>query len=339
MKIKERYAVLRNGALSETNIINRFEEFMICNNDLIKEDYEIFSAIPSQGTNNIKQIRKYVVDRCKYVDEQINNLTIPVPCTGITLDKSSLTFTDNTPQTLQVTVEPTKTTDKISYSINPPGIARIDNGVVTPLKNGTATITVTCGTISKTCSVDITGIEEGTDTDDYTSLDLSSIQKGQPFTIYNGALDFDNQTVFADITLDNTSSNQNILSIGLGISAWGGGTNAKLHCYYPLSLTDSTKQMEIDLNSSVATKISVTITNNKLKMALNANGIYVNGTKVDFSATPQAVADFASLVAQKTAQIGSLEGNKRSNATYNEISIYNRVLSQEELITLTDNDN
>ena len=34
-EIKERYAVLRNGALSETNIINRFEEFMICNSDLI----------------------------------------------------------------------------------------------------------------------------------------------------------------------------------------------------------------------------------------------------------------------------------------------------------------
>ena len=90
-EIKERYAVLRNGALSETNIINRFEEFMICNSDLIKEDYEIFSGIPSQNTNNIKQIRKYVVDRCKYVDGQIDNLTIPIPCTGITLDKSSLT--------------------------------------------------------------------------------------------------------------------------------------------------------------------------------------------------------------------------------------------------------
>ena len=32
-------------------------------------------------------------------------------------------------------------------------------GTVTPLKNGAATIIVTCGTISKTCNVDITGIE------------------------------------------------------------------------------------------------------------------------------------------------------------------------------------
>ena len=79
-------------------------------------------------------------------------------------------------------------------------------------------------------------------------------------------------------------------------------------------------------------KSNVTITNNKFKMALNANGIYVNGTKLDTLSTD---GDFISLVTQKTAQIGSLEGANRSKATYNEISIYNRLLSEEELITLT----
>lgn len=330
-EIKERYAVLRNGALSETNIINRFEEFMICNTDLIKEDYEIFSSIPSQNTNNIKQIRQYAVDRCKYVDEQIDNLVMPVPCTGITLDKTSLTFTDNTPQTLQVTVEPTNTTDKISYSINPSGVAKIADGTVTPLKNGTATITVTCGTISKTCSVDITGIEEGSVTDDYTALDISTIQKGQPFTLYDGALDLNNQTVFADITLDDSLADQNILSIGKGINSWNSNVDPKLHCYYPKSSTDS-RQLEMNLNFNEMIKTSITITNNEFKIALNTNGIYVNGTKVvDLSES----ANFTSLVAQKTAQIGSLEGSKRSKATYNKVSIYNRLLSSEELITLT----
>ena len=329
-EIKERYAVLRNGALSETNIINRFEEFMICNSDLIKEDYEIFSGIPSQNTNNIKQIRKYAVDRCKYVDGQIDNLFIPVPCTGITLDKTSLTFTDNTPQTLQVTVEPTDTTDKISYSINPSGIAKIANGVVTPLKNGTATITVTCGTISKTCSVDITGIEEVTD--DYTSLDLSSIQKEQSFTLYDGDLDLNNQTVFADITLDDSSTFQNVLSVGNSIDQWAGGAGVRLHCYYPKSITDSTREAEIDLNTPGEIRSYVNITNNVLKIALNANGIYVNGTKVD---TLSQSSNFTPFVNQKTAKIGSLEGMKRSKATYNEVGIYNRLLSSEELVTLT----
>ena len=67
-------------------------------------------------------------------------------------------------------------------------------------------------------------------------------------------------------------------------------------------------------------------------MALNANGIYVNGTKID---NVSQTEKFTSLVAQKTAQIGSLEGTRRSNATYNEVGIYNRLLSSEELVTLT----
>ena len=327
-EIKERYAVLRNGALSETNIINRFEEFMICDSDLIKEDYEIFTGIPSQNTNNIKQIRTFAVDRCKYVDEQINNLTIPVPCTGITLDKSSLTFTDNTPQTLQVTVEPKNTTDKISYSVNPADIARVANGVVTPLKNGTATITVTCGTISKTCSVDINGIEE---VSDYTALDISTIQKEQPFTLYDGALDLNNQTVFADITLDDSLAAQNVLSIGKNIDQWN-SDELKLHCYYPKIGEGNIKYLEMGLIDTEMKRTEITITNNELKLALNASGIYVNGTKVIDLSTYEK---FPSFVAQKTAQIGSLEGSKRSKATYNEVGIYNRILSEEELITLT----
>ena len=58
----------------------------------------------------------------------------------------------------------------------------------------------------------------------------------------------------------------------------------------------------------------------------------MNGIKaIDLSTSE----NFLSFVAQKTAQIGSLEGSKRSKATYNEVGIYNRILSEGELITLT----
>ena len=98
-----------------------------------------------------------------------------------------------------------------------------------------------------------------------------------------------------------------------------------------MSLTD--KQVEVNINYNLGRVNSkVTITNNKFKMAVNANGIYLNGTKVALSTTGEG---FIALVRQKTAQIGSLEGSRRSNATYNEISIYNRLLSEEEVIALT----
>lgn len=168
-----------------------------------------------------------------------------------------------------------------------------------------------------------------TDTDDFTTLDVSTIQKGQPFTLYDGALDLDNQTVFADITLDDSIALQNALSVGMNIGEWN-GDGMKLHCFYPKSVTDPNKQIEIALVNPGEIKAYATIVNNILKIALNANGVYVNGTNV---IPPRS--NFNSFVAQKTAQIGSTQGNTRSKATYNRVGIYNRLLSNEELVTLT----
>ena len=131
--------------------------------------------------------------------------------------------------------------------------------------------------------------------------------------------------------LNNTHALENVLSVGMNISEWN-GDGMKLHCFYPKSVTDPNKQIEIGLVNPGEIKEYVTIVNNILKIALNANGVYVNGTKMDaISQNPK----FNSFVAQKTAQIGSLQGDQRSEATYNEVGIYNRLLSNEELITLT----
>ena len=80
-EIKARYAELRGGALSETNIINRFERFIEpMSSSLIVEDYATttgegaFTEIPSKETNNIQQIRDFVVKRLAYVDAQIEAL-------------------------------------------------------------------------------------------------------------------------------------------------------------------------------------------------------------------------------------------------------------------------
>ena len=171
-------------------------------------------------------------------------------------------------------------------------------------------------------------------TDDFTAFDLSSIQKGQPFTLYNGSLNLNNQTIFADITLDDSTVVQNVLSIGKTIEEWRTEGSTNLHFYYPISLKDSTRKLQIQFTAmgSLEERVEVTITNNALKIALNANGVYINGTKID---SLYQSAKFTSFLAQETIKIGSLEGNTRSKATYNEVGIYNRLLSSEELITLT----
>lgn len=76
--IVSRYTALRNTVLSEDNINAEFEKFMsIIPPHIYAEDYASttgggnFTGIPLKDTNNIQQIRQFVIDRLAYVDSQI----------------------------------------------------------------------------------------------------------------------------------------------------------------------------------------------------------------------------------------------------------------------------
>lgn len=79
------------------------------------------------------------------VSEGSATLTIVNPCTGITLDKDTLTIARGETATLTATVEPADTTDKVVWSSADKTIATVENGVVTAVGLGETTITATCG--------------------------------------------------------------------------------------------------------------------------------------------------------------------------------------------------
>ena len=164
-QLKTRYAELRKDVLSASHIIQKFEEFNdVCPKDIVQEDYASttgggkFTGMPSLTTNNIQQLRTNIVGRLAYVDGYINALHEIISCTAITLNKTALSFTTSGAQTLTATVTPTDTTDKVVWSVSPTGIVTVNNGVVTPIKNGTCVITATCGTQSAACNVTVSGI-------------------------------------------------------------------------------------------------------------------------------------------------------------------------------------
>ena len=168
-RFKARYNELRADILSIEGILHVYEKLtnVIKTYDgLLEEDYASttgegkFTGIPFQKENNIQQIRTFIAKRLIYMDECINNTYVPVPCTNITLNSNTLTFTDTTPQTLIATLTPTDTTDEVVWSVSPTGFATVENGVVTPIKNGACVITATCGTQSATCNVTVSGISE-----------------------------------------------------------------------------------------------------------------------------------------------------------------------------------
>ena len=101
-------------------------------------------------------------------DEELNDFktawgitTENIPATGITLDKSTLSFTDSATQTLIATIEPSNSTDKVTWKSSDAGIATVSGGVVTPISNGSCTITAKAGSYSATCAVTVDIAEEG----------------------------------------------------------------------------------------------------------------------------------------------------------------------------------
>lgn len=105
----------------------------------------------------------------------------PQPCESITLDKTSLNFTNMDPQTLTPTITPTNCADSVVWSSDDTTIATVENGIVTPVNNGSCTITATCGEHSVTCSVsinvtyDVTGISLNKASDKFYLSDASDI--------------------------------------------------------------------------------------------------------------------------------------------------------------------
>lgn len=89
-------------------------------------------------------------------DEASAALTIVNPCTGITLDKDTLTIARGETATLTATVEPADTTDTIGWSSENDNIATVENGVVTAVGLGETTITAACGDKTASCKVTVT---------------------------------------------------------------------------------------------------------------------------------------------------------------------------------------
>lgn len=236
-----------------------------------------------------------------------------VPCTGITLDKTALTFTSADSQTLTATVTPSGTTDAVTWESSSAGVASVENGVVTPHVDGSCVITAKCGEFSASCAVSVSGVASVTYLYENYSPNGESFMK--TVDIDWAAGDY----VEAEIDVSNCTSGTSygsVLDIGLDIANWGGHN---VHIYYK----PSTKELQMNyVSSNAGTKKSITVSGNIVRCTITSEAVTANGTAfVASQATPNGPSTVAAWLNSSTIQVGSAEGAIRSTATYKYIRV------------------
>ena len=132
----------------------------------VKQDLADLQEEIEGGGSGLTDLQKTLIitlfQNAVYTSDQTNNIEAlynsfidhVVEVTGISLNESSVTITDT--HTLVATLSPRGATGVIEWTSSDTSVATVSQtGVVTPIANGTATITATCEGYSASCVVTV----------------------------------------------------------------------------------------------------------------------------------------------------------------------------------------
>lgn len=148
--------------------------------------------IRNNGTNGLRSYASKT-GSIAFFYKVVKDGGITVPVTGVSLNETSLSIYEGKTATLSAIVAPNNATNqKVSWTSNNTDVATVADGVVTAVKIGTATITVTTqdGNFTATCNVTVTEVPAQSWSNTYTSNVTLSAEGGTSATtckvIWNG---------------------------------------------------------------------------------------------------------------------------------------------------------
>jgi uncharacterized protein YjdB len=142
------------ATVEPNNATNRNVTWSSDNPSVATVNNGVVSAV-SEGTATITVT---TADGGKTATCAVTVTAAPVPVSGVSLNKDSTSLTVGDTETLTATITPDNATNKnVTWSSDTPSVASVNNGVVTAVAPGTATITVTTadGGFTATCAVTV----------------------------------------------------------------------------------------------------------------------------------------------------------------------------------------
>lgn len=145
-----------------------------------------------------------------------------VPTTAISLNWSNFTLTSFNQFTLVATVEPSNSSEEVVWKSSNTSVATVANGVVTPLAEGSCTITATSGDFSASCAIEVAFMKFDISTkltgcqiesDNYTVVTGTSwtgeVIPNEGYSLKNASI----QVIMGGVDITDTAYSNGIISI------------------------------------------------------------------------------------------------------------------------------
>ncbi|MGE5371616.1 MAG: Ig-like domain-containing protein [Solirubrobacterales bacterium] len=256
-------------------------------------------------------------------------VTVGIPVTGVTLNKSTLTFIENgTGETLIATIAPPNATNQgVIWSSSNTSVATVDNnGLVSPHAAGTAVVTVTTEDGGKTATCEVTvGIAVTGVTLNKTSLSLNGAGPGETLVATVTPANAANQNVTwssSNTSVATVDNNGLVTPVGAGtatitVTTVVGGKTATCEVIITASVTGITLN-KTNLTKSTGgteTLVAVILPANAANKTVNWSSNNTSVATVDENGMVTAVA-----VGQATITATTEDGNLSATCTVNVVA-------------------